>query len=62
MIKNTFLGISKYSIAAIIAVGSLISIDTFSQDNQYVEEVVTLGTRGKPRSVSDSPVPVDVPT
>ncbi|MBT87902.1 MAG: TonB-dependent receptor [Gammaproteobacteria bacterium] len=60
MIKNTFLGISKYSIAAIIAVGSLISIDTFSQDNQYVEEVVTLGTRGKPRSVSDSPVPVDV--
>ena len=54
------MGISKYSIATVIAVGSLISIDTFSQDSQYVEEVVTLGTRGKPRSVSDSPVPVDV--
>jgi len=60
MLKNVFLGISKYSIATVIAVGSLISIDTFSQDSQYVEEVVTLGTRGKPRSVSDSPVPVDV--
>ena len=60
MLKNIFLGISKYSIATVIAVGSLISIDTFSQDSQYVEEVVTLGTRGKPRSVSDSPVPVDV--
>ncbi len=60
MLKNLFLGISKYSIATVIAVGSLISIDTFSQDSQYVEEVVTLGTRGKPRSVSDSPVPVDV--
>ena len=60
MLKNLFFGISKYSIATVIAVGSLISIDTFSQDSQYVEEVVTLGTRGKPRSVSDSPVPVDV--
>ena len=60
MLNNLFLGISKYSIATVIAVGSLISIDTFSQDSQYVEEVVTLGTRGKPRSVSDSPVPVDV--
>ena len=60
MLKNAFLGISKYSIATVIAVGSLISIDTFSQDSQYVEEVVTLGTRGKPRSVSDSPVPVYV--
>ena len=60
MLNNLFLGISKYSIATVIAVGSLISIDSFSQDSQYVEEVVTLGTRGKPRSVSDSPVPVDV--
>ena len=29
-------------------------------DNTVIEEVVTIGTRGKPRSVSDSTVPVDV--
>ncbi|MEM7016833.1 MAG: TonB-dependent receptor [Pseudomonadota bacterium] len=29
-------------------------------DNEVIEEIVAIGTRGKPRSVSDSPVPVDV--
>nr|WP_317931160.1 TonB-dependent receptor [Halioxenophilus sp. WMMB6] len=32
----------------------------FAQDEADLEEVVVTGTRGKPRSVADSPVPVDV--
>ena len=51
---------SKLSITTLIAVGSLLSVGSFAQDNEYVEEVVSIGTRGKPRSVSSSPVPVDV--
>ncbi|MBT3674381.1 MAG: TonB-dependent receptor [SAR86 cluster bacterium] len=51
---------SKLSIATLIAVGSMLSVGSFAQDNEYVEEVVSIGTRGKPRSVSSSPVPVDV--
>jgi iron complex outermembrane receptor protein len=38
----------------------MLSVNSFAQDNEYVEEVVSIGTRGKPRSVSSSPVPVDV--
>ena len=51
---------SKLSIATLIAVGSSLSVGSFAQDNEFVEEVVSIGTRGKPRSVSSSPVPVDV--
>ena len=51
---------SKLSIATFIAVGSSLSVGSFAQDNEFVEEVVSIGTRGKPRSVSSSPVPVDV--
>ena len=51
---------SKLSITTLIAVGSMLSVGSFAQDNEYVEEVVSIGTRGKPRSVSSSPVPVDV--
>ena len=51
---------SKLSITTIVAVGSMLSVGSFAQDNEYVEEVVSIGTRGKPRSVSSSPVPVDV--
>ena len=51
---------SKLSIATLIAVGSMLSVGSFAQDNEFVEEVVSIGTRGKPRSVSSSPVPVDV--
>ena len=38
----------------------MLSVGSFAQDNEFVEEVVSIGTRGKPRSVSSSPVPVDV--
>lgn len=31
-----------------------------SQDNEDLEEIVVTGVRGKPRSVADSPVPIDV--
>ena len=51
---------SKLSIVTLIAVGSMLSVGSFAQDNEFVEEVVSIGTRGKPRSVSSSPVPVDV--
>ncbi len=34
--------------------------ETAQANNQVIEEVVSIGTRGKPRSVSDSTVPVDV--
>jgi len=51
---------SKLALTTIIAVGSMLSVNSFAQDNEYVEEVVSIGTRGKPRSVSSSPVPVDV--
>ena len=58
---NKIFGIAaKLTLTTIIAVGSMLSVNTFAQDNEYVEEVVSIGTRGKPRSVSSSPVPVDV--
>ena len=38
----------------------MLSVGSFAQDSEFVEEVVSIGTRGKPRSVSSSPVPVDV--
>ncbi len=34
--------------------------ETAQASNEVIEEVVSIGTRGKPRSVSDSTVPVDV--
>ena len=42
---------------------SLFSASTFAQDGAYeqpVEELVSVGTRAKARSVTDSPAPVDV--
>ncbi|MDA7563817.1 TonB-dependent receptor [Gammaproteobacteria bacterium] len=60
MLNKFILMASKLSITTLIAVGSLLSVGSFAQDNEYVEEVVSIGTRGKPRSVSSSPVPVDV--
>ena len=44
-------------IAITLAVISGTTVPTFAQE---VEEVVTIGVRGQPRSVSDSPAPVDV--
>ena len=52
--------VTRLSLITIIAVSSLLSVDSFAQDAEFVEEVVSIGTRGKPRSVSSSPVPVDV--
>ena len=60
MLNNFIWTASKLSIATLIAVGSMLSVGSFAQDNEFVEEVVSIGTRGKPRSVSSSPVPVDV--
>ena len=60
MLNKIFGTAAKLTLTTIIAVGSMLSVNTFAQDNEYVEEVVSIGTRGKPRSVSSSPVPVDV--
>ena len=47
--------------AAIIAGGvALPSIATAAESTATLEEVVVVGSRGAPRSVGDSPVPVDV--
>ena len=60
MLDKIFGTAAKLSFTTLIAVGSMLSVGSFAQDNEYVEEVVSIGTRGKPRSVSSSPVPVDV--
>ena len=60
MLNKAIWAASRLSITTIIAVSTLLSVGSFAQDNEYVEEVVSIGTRGKPRSVSSSPVPVDV--
>jgi len=40
---------------------ALIAPQAFAQDEENViEEVITIGTRGKPRTVTESPAPVDV--
>ena len=47
--------------AAIIAGGvALPTIATAAESTATLEEVVVVGSRGAPRSVGDSPVPVDV--
>ena len=33
---------------------------SFAQDGAEVEEIIVTGARGRPRTVTDSPVPVDV--
>ena len=60
MFNKIFGTAAKLTLTTLIAVGSTLSVNSFAQDNEYVEEVVSIGTRGKPRSVSSSPVPVDV--
>lgn len=49
--------------AAIVSAGAIASTSAMAQDNepaQEIEEVVTIGTRSKARSVTESPAPVDV--
>ena len=60
MFNKIFGTAAKLSLTTLIAVSSMLSVDSYAQNNEYVEEVVSIGTRGKPRSVSSSPVPVDV--
>ena len=60
MLNKAIGAASRLSLTTIIAVSTMFSVGSFAQDNEYVEEVVSIGTRGKPRSVSSSPVPVDV--
>ena len=38
---------------------TLFAQESASADDEYIEEVIAIGTRGKPRSASDSPVPVE---
>ena len=60
MLNKAIGAVTRLSLTTIIAVSTMFSVGSFAQDNEYVEEVVSIGTRGKPRSVSSSPVPVDV--
>ena len=60
MLNKAIWTLSRLSITTIMAVSTILSVGSFAQDSEYVEEVVSIGTRGKPRSVSSSPVPVDV--
>lgn len=48
-------------LALTVPVLAATSVPVFAQDeDQILEETVTIGTRGKPRSATDSPAPVDV--
>ena len=60
MLNNAIWAVSRLALTTVIAVSTMLSVGSFAQDNEFVEEVVSIGTRGKPRSVSSSPVPVDV--
>ena len=48
-----------FLVASMVAVPSLTPITT-SAEEADIEEVVVTGVRGKPRTVKDSPVPIDV--
>ena len=55
--------IKRPAIAILVAVGASLSLPdaVFAQNDDTIEEIITTGTRSaKPRSASDSPVPIDV--
>ncbi|MEM7763769.1 MAG: TonB-dependent receptor [Pseudomonadota bacterium] len=55
------LGRSMLSLAIASALGSAaMTAPAFAQDDEAIEEVVVIGSRSRPRSVTDSAVPVDV--
>ena len=57
--RSVYLGV----LSALLATGGLSAQTAIAQDggDEFIEEIVTTGTRSaKPRSASDSPVPVDV--
>ena len=60
MINKAIWKASGLSLTILVAFSSMVSVNSYAQDSEFVEEVVSIGTRGKPRSVSSSPVPVDV--
>src|SRR6056300_1087924 len=60
MLNKAIGAASRLSLTILVAFSSMVSVNSYAQDSEYVEEVVSIGTRGKPRSVSSSPVPVDV--
>ncbi len=52
---------SVFVYAAALALASMFPTTTVAQDDEVIEEIVTTGTRSaKPRSASDSTVPIDV--
>ncbi|MEN7342201.1 MAG: TonB-dependent receptor [Pseudomonadota bacterium] len=55
------IGRSMLSIAVASALGSAVTtMPALAQDNEAIEEVVVVGSRSRPRSVTESAVPVDV--
>lgn len=48
------------AIAVAMAATGGVSTSSFAQEEKAIEEVVTIGTRGKPRSATSSVAPVDV--
>lgn len=54
--RNKFLPVTSVLLCSVLAPGSLIA----QQDDAAIEEVVVTGLRGQPRTVTESPVPVDV--
>ena len=61
--STTFKERSLLALAVASALGGLsYSAPVLAQDDDTLDEVVVLGTRGQPRSVTDSAVPVDVIT
>jgi len=55
-----FLKHPKHLLAIACLSASGISAPVVAQDDVQLEEVIVTGSRGRPRSVSDSPVPIDV--
>ena len=64
--KNKRFGVSALSFAVSLALtGSLASAQVLAEDQQVeqkenIEKIAVLGTRAAPRSIGDSPVPIDI--
>ena len=46
MLNKAIWKASSLSFASIFAVSSMLSVGSFAQDSEFVEEVVSIGTRG----------------
>lgn len=64
--KNKGFGVSALSFAISLALtGSLASTQALADDqqaeaSQNIEKIAVVGTRSAPRSIGDSPVPIDI--